>query len=267
MKFLLFSLALIMMVQLSFTTNSPQWTEMSDFLIFKSELIQNLRDLGADYVMQQGVFASTTEPLPGKFYEVTSTLKAERKITNTTTFYRFNVILTEFDELAVVNATYVVSFDFGTGAFMVNSFRYNIIENNPDGENSIGGPSLIDVRPLNNGSDELTPLLSESIDYVIADAIDNGQLPEAKYMLKYVYTAYLMDYGYPATYVFFVKLVNNKGQTFRVEIMVPESGVDGGHYEESPENENEFEFENRDNGEGVIDGSQIEYEIYANALV
>ena len=267
MKFLLLSLAFLLMVQLSSTTSSPEYTELGPGLISKSQLIQDLQDLGADYVVQQGVFASSEAPLPGKFYEVTHTEKVERKIVDSTTYFKFTVILTEFDELAVVHATSVVSFDFETGAFAVTSFKYNIIESNPDGENSIGGPTLIDVRPLNNGSDELTPLLNDSIDRVVADAIDNGQLPEAKYMLKHVYTAYLVDSGYPATYVFFVKLVSNEGKTYRVEITAPESEENVCGHEEEYENAYEFEFENGDNGEGVIDGSQVEYIIYPNALL
>jgi len=222
MKFIIVALAIILMAQTSFAS-SPQYVQLNATTIRSSQLIQNLRDLGADYVIQQGVFVSTKAPLPGSFYKLTKTEKVEQKVTPSITYYRFTVILYEQDKLAIVRATYVVSFKPSNGAFLVTSFKYNIIGGNPNGEQSVGGPSLIDVRPLNNGTDDLSPLLADAIKSVVADAKKNGELPKSKYTLRYVYNAYLVNSGYPPQYVFLVKLVNSKGQTYRVEITATEN--------------------------------------------
>ena len=260
MKFIIAALAIILMAQASFSA-SPKYVQLSASTIPQSQLIQDLRDLGADYVIQQGVFVNTKNPLPGSYYELTKTEKVERKVTSSVTYYRYTVILTEYDNLAVLRATYTINFKPSTGGFLISSFNYKIIGGNPNGERSVGGPSLVDVRPLNSGNDEyLSPFLSESVDYVIADAIENGKLPDSTYTLKYVYNAYLVDSGYPPRYVFLVKLVNSKGQTYRVEITAAESEEDESGYEEG-----EYEFEGEDNGEGFNEESNIEYVIYPNA--
>ncbi len=264
------ALAIILMAQTSFGA-SPKYVQLSASEINQSQLIQNLRDLGADYVIQQGVFISTKSPLPGSYYELTKTEKVERKITSSVTYYKYTVILTEYDNQAVVRATYTINFKPSTGGFLISSFNYKIIGGNPNGEQSVGGPSLVDVRALNNGTDEyLSPFLSESIDYVVADAIENGKLPESTYTLKYVYNAYLEDSGYPPRYVFLVRLVNEEGETYRVEITAAESDEGEDDYYgdddfEEGEYENEYEFEGEDNGEGFHEENNIEYVIYPNA--
>jgi len=216
MKFLILALALFCIAQTSFGA-SPQYVQLSPATIRNSQLIQNLRDLGADYVIQQALFASKT-PLPGSYYELTRTEKVERKITPSATYYRYTVILTEYDNLAIVRANYVISFNPKTGAFAVVSHKYKIIGGNPKGEPSVGGPSLIDVRPLNAGNDDLSPFLSSSVKYVTADAIKNKKLPKTAYSLADVYNAYLEDSGFPPRYVFLVKLVSKTGMTYRVQI-------------------------------------------------
>ena len=221
MKFIIVALAIILMAQSSFAS-SPQFVQLSKSDINKSQLIQNLRDLGADYVIQQGVFVSTKSPLPGNFYELTKTVSVEQKVTSSITYYRYNVILYEQDKLAIVKATYTVSFKPSTGGFLVTNFKYTVIGGNPNNQQSVGGPSLIDVRPLNKGNDDLSPLLAQSIKYVVADAKKNDELPRSKYELRYVYNAYLVNSGYPAQYVFLVKLTNSKGQTYRVQITATE---------------------------------------------
>ncbi len=222
MKFLILALAVILMAQSSFAS-SPQYVQVSKSTINKSQLIQNLRDLGADYVVQQGVFANAKNPLPGSYYEITKTEKVEQKVTSSITYYRFTVILYEQDKLAIVRATYVISYKPSNGAFVITSSNYNIIGGNPNNEPSVGGPSLIDVRPLNKGDDDLSPLLNDAIKYVVAAAKKNGELPKSKYTLSHVYNAYLESSGYPPQYVFLVKLVNSKGQTYRVEITATEN--------------------------------------------
>ena len=220
MKFIILALALFCIAQTSFGA-SPQYLPLSAATIRNSQLIQNLRDLGGDYVIQHGVFVSKT--LPGSYYELTKTEKVERKITPSTTYYRYTVILTEYNDLAIVRVNYVISYNPKTGAFAVISHNYRIIGGNPKGEPSVGGPSLIDVRPLNTGNDDLSPLLSSSVKYVTADAIKNKKLPKTTYSLSYVYNAYLEDSGFPPRYVFLVKLVSKTGLTYRVEITATET--------------------------------------------
>jgi len=218
MKSLLLVLALFFIAQ-NTMASSAGYSQLSSTTIKKSQLIQDLRDFGADYVVQQGVFQSPKNPLPGAYYEITKTEKVERKITSTTTYYRYTVILTEYDNLAVVRATYVVSFKPATGGVLVSSQSYRIIGGDKNGEQSVGGPSLIDVKPLNEGSDdELSSLLEEGLAYTISDAIQNGDLKESDYHLKYIANALLADSGYPSTFVFLVTLADSKGKTYRAQI-------------------------------------------------
>jgi len=264
MKFLIATLILILTIQSPLLkaqqTNTLQYVPVPPNEIAESQIIQDLRDLGADFVIQKGVFANTTSPLPGSYYELTQTESVERKYTSTATYYRFTVILNETDNLAVVRANYVVGFRPSTGGFLVTYYNYDIIGGDPDAEQSVGGPSLVDVRPLNNGTSDLSPLLNSSIEYVVDDAIEKGLLPESNYTLRYVYDAYLTSSGYPPTYVFLVRLMNDEEMSYRVEIIASED------LEEEEELEDEFveEFEGDDSGEDLGEEERLQYIIYPN---
>jgi len=267
MKFLIATLVLILTIQSpsikaqSTTSAFLQYVPIPPNEVAKNQVIQDLRDLGADFVIQKGVFANTTLPLPGSYYEVTETESVEQKDTSTATYYRFTVILTETDNLAVVRANYVIGFRPSTGGFLVTYYNYDIIGGDPDAEQSVGGPSFVDVRPLNNGTSDLSPLLNSSIEYIVADATEKGQIPESNYTLRYVYNAHLANSGYPPTYVFLVRLMNDEGMSYRVEIVASEG-------EEEGEGEEEFvnEFGGEDSGEGFGEEEGVQYLIYPNAL-
>jgi hypothetical protein len=157
--------------------------------------------------------------LPGSYYELTKTEKVERKITPEATYYRYTVRLAEYDNLAVIRATYVVTYVPETGVVSVGSDSYKIIRGDRNGEQSVGGPSLVDVQPLNDKTDEeLLPLVEYSVDYTIKDAIAKKLLKKSQYQVGEVYNAYLVDSGFPSTYVFLLTLVDNHGNTYRVEI-------------------------------------------------
>jgi len=104
-------------------TASPWYRQFSTSAINKSQLIQDIRDFGADYVAQKGALETTENPLPGSYYEITKTEKVERKITSITTYYRYTLIPTEYDDLAVVRATYVVNFKPSTGDVVLGSYN------------------------------------------------------------------------------------------------------------------------------------------------
>ena len=57
-----------------------------------------------------------------------------------------------------------------------------------------------------------------SINFAVEEAIPSGQLPNAEYSLKYAYNAYLASSKYQPEYVFLVKLVNDKGDSYRLKI-------------------------------------------------
>lgn len=215
MKFFIVALALVMMAQIAMT---QQYVTLSTATVNNNQLIRDLRDLGADYVAQQGVFVSTKAPFRGNFYEITRTEKVERAITASVTYYRYTVVLADQDNLTVARATYVVNYRPSTSNFIVSSYVYRLIGGNPNNEPSVGGPSLVDIRGLNAGNVELSPFLDMSIRSAVEDSIYFGTLPRADYSLKYVYNAYLASSGYPAEYFFLVKLVNDKGDYYRLKI-------------------------------------------------
>lgn len=168
-------------------TASPWYRQLSTFAINKSQLIQDLRDFGADYVVQKGALETTKNPLPGSYYEITKTEKVERKITSITTYYRYTVIPTEYDDLAVVRATYVVNFKPSTGDVIVGSYNYKIIRGNPDGQKSVGGPSLINVKPLNDSTNkELLSILEYGITYTVNDAMQSKKLGDSEYHVEHI---------------------------------------------------------------------------------
>jgi len=218
MKSLILIFALIFIAQNTMAT-SPAYKTLSATVIKNSQLIQDLRDLGADYVVQKGVFHPKKNALPGSYYEITKTEKVERSITPIATYYRYTVILAEYDNLAVIRASYVVTYAPNTGAVSVGSDSYRIIGGDPTGEQSVGGPSLVDVEPLNDDTDEeLSPLLESSVAYTVKDAIAKKLIPKGKYQIGQVYNAYLADSGFPPTYVFLLTLVDAHGNTYRAEI-------------------------------------------------
>jgi len=121
----------------------------------------------------------------------------------------------------MLRATYVVSFKPSNGGVQVSSHSYKMIGGDGNDEQSVGGPSLIDVKPLNDkdsSDDYLLTLLSDAVDYTINDTIKSEQLKNAAYQIGTIYNAYLGDSGYPSAYIFLLTLVDNKGKTYRLQI-------------------------------------------------
>jgi len=85
MKFLIATIVLILTIQSPLikaqTTTSAflQYVPIPPNEVAENQVIQDLRDLGADFVIQKDVFANTTLPLPGSYYEVTETESVEKK--------------------------------------------------------------------------------------------------------------------------------------------------------------------------------------------
>ena len=219
MKFFILAFALVMMAQ---TVMTQQYVTLSDAAVSASQLIQDLRDLGADYVAQQGVFVSTKVPLKGNFYQINKTEKVENATANSTSYYRYTVILTDPANITTANATYVIQYVPSNFSVSIASYRYTIIGNNSNNTAVVGGPSLYDIRGLNAGNDTLSPLLKNATDYVIADAIQNNKLPNSTYTRKFVYNAYLVNSGTPPQYDFLVKLENGNHDFYRLEINATE---------------------------------------------
>jgi len=266
MKFFILALAFAFLAQPLMAQLLGGYVELSEEEINASPVINDLKNLGAAYVIQQGVFVSTKAPLPGDWYEITSTEKIEARVTPGVTYYRYTVTLTENDGHATADATYVVSWRPSNGAFLVASYQYTVTKTDSQ-EQSVGGPSLVDIRPLNDGTGDLFPTLVEAVRFVVHDAADRGYISGGVYTLRYVYNAYLQNSGYPPTYVFLVRLVSSSGINYRIQMTVPiedeaygeDHEAEYGHNEELGENENEI-------GEiGIGNGLKITYIIYPNS--
>jgi len=216
---------------------SQQWETLSDDAYDEIPILSSLRTIGASYVQQKGKYESTKAPLPGKHYVWSSDYpgKVERQNASDVTYYRFSLPLIE--ELqsdgsegdSLVNSTFTVSYRTSNHNFLVTSYRYTLDSDgnapDPDEEEAVvdfDGTSrdYLDLRPFNNGSSDLSDLLNEATDRIVDQAIENGDLPDSDYTIRYVYEAYIFQTDAPIykTLKCAVKLVNSDGDYYLVHI-------------------------------------------------
>ncbi len=144
MKFLLATFALIFMTQ---AVMAQEFITLTPSTVENNQLIQDLRDLGAAYVAQQGMFVSTKAHLIGDYYSIINTEKVERKVTPTVTYYRFTVTLNELYKRDLVRATYTVNYKPSNGGFVVSSYLYKILKRNSEKDINFGG-YIYSINPL-----------------------------------------------------------------------------------------------------------------------
>ena len=206
---------------LALTSVSSQYVELTRAQInANSEFLENLREYGRGYVVQKGVYESTKAKLPGLDYNLTAVEKIERRSTNAAAYYRFTLLLTEQQNQARVRATVTIRFDHRNGAFIVSFYRYTILRTS--GANGGWNQYIpIDVRPFNAGTIDEIDAFEAQIQRVVANAIENNQVPDFENTLPdSTYTTQFVYYGYQKTETdlkyFWAKIVNTEGQYYRL---------------------------------------------------
>jgi len=209
----------------------------NDFVTLKSSTINNsqvikdLRQLGANYVLQKGIFESSKTPLPNGSWKIKSTESIQRKIDGNTIYYRFVVNLECESAPTVIRARYNITYNKSNANVLVTYFIYTVLSNNPDGPFIADLPQFIDVRLLQS-DDALQDSLDSGLEYIVNEAICEEDLPDSDYRIARVFSIQDTGFSYPYGYRYLVKLANKQGKYWRALITVfnteniPEEDVD-----------------------------------------
>ncbi len=225
MKFIVIALLLAV---LGSTMAASGYVKLSSRTINNNQVIKDLRQLGAEYTLQRGIFRSTQNPLENGNWVISKTESVYRKISGAVNYYKYTVIIKSNSSPTVIRAVYTVAFRKTNGNTLVTSYSYKIIQDN-DNEFTTDLPQFIDTRTIASNS-YLSAKLQEGYDYTIAHAKAAGDIRDATYHLGTIFSA--GDNGFTTPYVlnFLVTLVTKSGYTYRARISVPD-------LEETPEDQ------------------------------
>jgi len=195
------------------------YVRLSTNTINNSRLIQDLRQLGAEYVLDKGIFRSTKAPLYNGSWGISKTEKVERRTTSAVTYYRYTVQIQSQSAPTLIRAIYTVAFRRANGNTIVTNYYYRILSNNPDGPFIADLPMFIDVRSLSNGSG-IDDYLDQGVDYVIEQALAKGEIRPGTYHVGRTFSIQDTGFSYPYGYNFLTTIVNQSGYTYRVRVFV-----------------------------------------------
>jgi len=215
MKFALVAIFLILGSALA----ANDFVTLKASTINNSQVIQDLRQLGANYVLQKGIFESTKTPLPNGSWQIKSTDSIQRKIDGNTIYYRFVVNLECQTAPTVIRARYNITYNKNNANTLVTYFIYTVLSNNPDGPFLADLPQFIDARLLQT-DDVLQDKLDEGLEYIVNEAICEEDLPDSDYRVARVFSIQDTGYSYPYGNRFLVKLANKQGKYWRALITV-----------------------------------------------
>ncbi len=225
MKFIFLALLFIALG----STNASGYVKLSADYMSYHQIIEDLRDLGAKYTLQRGIFRNTKDPLENGDWVIFKTESVYRKITAAVTYYKYNVVIKSHTTPSKIKATYIVSFRPANGKTLITSYSYNNLN-----EYSPGLPQFIDTRII-AGSSYLGAKLKEGYDYTIAHAKAAGEIKKSTYHIGTIFSA--GDNGETIPYVldFLVTLVTKKGYTYRARISVPDlEGIPQDQWDQNP---------------------------------
>ena len=194
------------------------YVKLSTSTINKSTLIQDLRQLGAEYTLEKGIFQQKPT-LPNGYWIITKTESVYKKVENGATYYKYTVQLYCESEPYLIRAKYTVAFRNSNGNTLITSYSYSVIDPNPDEAEVADAPDFIDNRLLKKGSD-LKEYLDEGIEFTVKDAIKKGLIKKSTYSFVRVFSIRDIGYESPHGYNFLVQLVSKKGYNYRVRIYV-----------------------------------------------
>ncbi len=216
----LFIAALFLISFGAIASGSDGYVTLKASTINNSDLIKDLRQLGAEYVLEKGIFSSTKAPLYNGSWGISKTEKVERKTTSGVTYYRYTVQIQSKSAPTLIRAVYVVAFRNANGNTLVKSYSYRILSNNPDGPFLADLPMFFDLKSLTDGSG-VDDYLNEGVDYVVKQAIAKGQIKKGKYRVGTTFSIQDTGFSFPYGYNFLTTIVNKStGYTYRVRIFV-----------------------------------------------
>jgi len=199
--------ALILLLAIQATATKPKWEELNPYSTPNAQI---LGFIGAGFIIQEALFENPEAPLPFSQYALDTIDKLERKVTDSFTYYRFHSTIYQSGGDNGAKATYTVSLRHSDNNFVVICPHYTTTK---VWYSEYPGGTMIDLRGLNDGTSEFSAILEESLKVTVAKAIENGQLPESKYSLIYVYYAYyVIEDG--KVFTFYTKIRNSEGRNF-----------------------------------------------------
>lgn len=184
--------------------------------INEASLSQDLRQLGADYVLNQGIFQQ--EPhLPNGYWIIVETESAQKKVLHSITYYKFTVQIRCEVKPKLIRATYEISFVPSTGDTHIISSSYEVIPNHYPEIYMTNAPSFTDTRLIKKGSD-VQSLLDKGVEFTVKDAIEKGLIKKSSYTVTEVFWVKNLGFSYVPGYTYFVLLTSSEGYNYRVEL-------------------------------------------------
>ena len=211
-------LFILLLISAGMAQSNSGWRKLSSSQIDKSQLIQDLRQLGHDYTMEKGIFQESPK-LPGGYWQIVKTESAYRKITKEVTYYKYTIQTAHVQGTYLVRATYIIAFKPSNGDTRVTFHTYKIISKTYEGPETEDTPTFVDMRGLKKGSN-LWKYLDEGIQYTVKDAIAKGLIPKSTYRFWRVFCIQSIDFTNPGGLGYIIQLRNHQGQNYRARIIV-----------------------------------------------
>ena len=216
----LFIPVLLLLACCAMAQNSNNYERLSSSAINKSKVIQDLRSLGYEYVLQKALYVDNNKyNLPSNLYTLSKTESVERRISGRFTYYRYTVQLTPDGGSKIVRAIYTISFNQATGATKIVSSSYSILKN-ADGPMVADAPSYIDARNFVKGN-SYAPEILKGVDFTVKKATKSGEIRKGIYRVDTLFSVSDSGFSYPLVYHFLLSITGNTGYTYRARISVP----------------------------------------------
>jgi len=205
MKFILFSLALLLTTHIAF---SQDWTPITSST--NDITVETLKYIGANYVVQKGLFEVSGSKLVNGRWDLADTESIETRTNGDITYYRFSVKLgTEWGKTNLIRARYTVSLRASNQRILISSWSYTklgkVAEENP------ANGTYLDAREFTGGYGIFGHYTDEAIPVVVEDAIEKGVIPDSTYTKKFVYSA--IQEG--SVFTWTLTLTDSKGNYYR----------------------------------------------------
>ncbi len=184
--------------------------------INEASLSQDLWQLGADYVLNQGIFQQ--EPrLPNGYWIIVETEIAQKKVLHSITYYKFTVQIRCEVQPQLIRATYEIAFVPSNGDTNIIFSSYEVIPNHYPEIYMSDAPSFMDTRLIKKGND-MQNLLDKGVEFTVKDAIEKGLIKKSSYTVTEIFWVKNLGFSYVPGYTYFVLLTSSEGYNYRVEL-------------------------------------------------
>ncbi len=192
------------------------YTDITSAEIDSTSLLQDLRQLGANYVLNQGIFQQQPR-LPNGYWRIVETESAQKKVLSSIAYYKFTVQIRCEVQPKLIRATYEISSVPSNGDVNVISSSYEVIPNHYPEILLADAPSFADTRMIKKGSD-MQNLLDKGVEFVVKDAIEKGLIKKSSYTVTRIFWAKNLGFSIAPGFTYSVLLTNSEGYSYRVEL-------------------------------------------------